>query len=111
MVTSRNYDFDQVDRSTRQITPDLISAVSDHIVHKLSPRQILLFGSYANGKANQDSDIDLLVILDNHHTLAPFTHRERSQKLLDLFRYRSFGLDAMVLTQKEIDLQSSLCFF
>jgi predicted nucleotidyltransferase len=32
-----------------------------------SPYKIILFGSYANGEATEDSDIDLMVILDNNN--------------------------------------------
>ena len=34
--------------------------------------------------------------------LAPLQHRNRAGKVLDLFRYRSFGLDTIVLTAAEI---------
>ncbi|MGB3299311.1 MAG: nucleotidyltransferase domain-containing protein [Phormidesmis sp.] len=33
------------------------------IAEKFQPEKIILFGSYAYGKPNQDSDVDLLVVL------------------------------------------------
>ena len=45
------------------VDPNLISALSDRIVREFRPEQIILFGSYASGKPNEDSDIDLLVVL------------------------------------------------
>jgi len=88
----------------RQITPELISSVTDRIIYGVRPSQIHLFGSQANGQANVESDLDLLVIVDTQHALAPLQHRFRAGKILDLFRYRRFGLDTIVLTEEEIQL-------
>lgn len=100
MVTS--YNFDIIDRRTKQVTPSLIEAVTSRIVHHLHPNRIFLFGSQQRGNATKDSDIDLLVILEDRHRLASLPHRQRAGTVLDLFRYRSFGLDALVLTEAEI---------
>jgi len=40
-----------------------IEAFSRQIVELFDPDRIVLFGSYANGTAGPDSDVDLLVIL------------------------------------------------
>jgi uncharacterized protein len=40
-----------------------IEAFSQQIVEKFQPERIILFGSYAYGQPNEDSDVDLLVIL------------------------------------------------
>ncbi len=37
----------------------------DHISAKYKVKQALLFGSYASGKNNPDSDIDLAVVIEN----------------------------------------------
>lgn len=97
-----SFNFDAIDRRTKQVTPALIHAVTDRIVQHLQPDQVLLFGSQADGRATKESDIDLLVILDNQHRLASLQQRNRARTVLDLFRYRSFGLDAIVLTEAEI---------
>lgn len=34
------------------------------IAERLSPRKVILFGSHAHGRADSDSDVDLLVITD-----------------------------------------------
>jgi predicted nucleotidyltransferase len=47
-----------------------INTVLDSLVSSLKssdPYRIILFGSYANGNPNENSDIDLMVILDNNH--------------------------------------------
>lgn len=46
------------------INLELISAMTDRIVKKFSPYKVIVFGSWARGDANNDSDIDLLVVMD-----------------------------------------------
>jgi uncharacterized protein len=40
-----------------------IQEVADHIAREFAPECIILFGSYARGRANPDSDVDLLIIM------------------------------------------------
>ena len=96
------FDFDRIDRRTREITPDLIAAVKERVVQNLHPKKVVLFGSQANGTASQGSDIDLLVVLSDEHPLAALQCRDRFGEMLRLFRYRSFGLDAIILTDTEV---------
>jgi predicted nucleotidyltransferase len=63
---------------------------------------VILFGSQASRQAGKGSDIDLLICLNDHHPLAKARRGERAGAVLDLFRYRSFGLDVIVLSQDEI---------
>ncbi len=46
---------------TPLVPPELLNRIVDYF----NPRRILLFGSRARGEAGPDSDIDLLVILDD----------------------------------------------
>ena len=102
VATESQYNFDQIDRRTKQITPALINAVVERIVQHLQPVQVTLFGSQASQKATAQSDLDLLVVLDDFHPLAQLPPRDRFGKLLELFPYRSFGLDAIVLINGEM---------
>ena len=79
-----------------------VEGVTERIVSSLRPRQVILFGSQAQASAESTSDIDLLICLDNHHPLAHSSHRDRASEILNLFRFRSFGLDVIVLTQSEM---------
>ena len=97
------FDFDRIDRRTNTITPALIQAVTERIVERLEPSRVILFGSQADGCATEDSDLDLLVILNNQHPLAPLQHRFRMLDVHRLFRHRLFGLDTMVLTEGEVN--------
>lgn len=41
-----------------------ISEITKKIAENINPEKIYLFGSYANGKPNEDSDLDIAVIDD-----------------------------------------------
>ena len=41
---------------------ELISTMTERIVHDFHPVQIILFGSHARGEAHPQSDVDLLVV-------------------------------------------------
>ena len=43
---------------------EIIAQMTERIRHRYNPRQIVLFGSRARGTAQPDSDVDLLVVLD-----------------------------------------------
>lgn len=42
-----------------------IEAYTKELVAKFKPEKVVLFGSYANGSASEDSDVDLLVIMSH----------------------------------------------
>lgn len=46
------------------ITRADIQATCDDIVREFAPLQVILFGSYAYGTPTEDSDVDLLVVMD-----------------------------------------------
>ena len=46
------------------VTRQEIQATCDDIVREFSPLQVILFGSYAYGTPTEDSDVDLLVVMD-----------------------------------------------
>ena len=46
-------------------TPLVPTELLDRVVDYFHPRRIMLFGSRARGESGPDSDIDLLVILDD----------------------------------------------
>lgn len=49
---------------TRDNARDALPEVVERLRRGLGPRAIYLFGSYAYGKPHQDSDIDLLVVVE-----------------------------------------------
>ena len=46
------------------ISAKAIQATCDDIVREFAPLQVILFGSYAYGAPTEDSDVDLLVVMD-----------------------------------------------
>jgi predicted nucleotidyltransferase len=72
--------------------------------------KVILFGSYARGTANEDSDIDLLVVLNTDKFAKTFKEKiERrtpiSMALLDV--NRSFAMDIIVYSKGEFDYLKS----
>ena len=73
-----------------------INDFARNVAKEFSPDKILLFGSYANGRPTEDSDVDLLVIMQ---------HKKRNvEQALEIDKKidRSFPLDLIVKTPKEI---------
>jgi predicted nucleotidyltransferase len=68
------------------------------IVNELKPEKIVLFGSYAYGNPNPDSDVDLLVVMKTNASL-----KERNWKVSRLLIPRPFPVDILVKTPKEIN--------
>jgi predicted nucleotidyltransferase len=87
-----------------------INAVLDNLIFSLKssdPYKIILFGSYANGNPDENSDIDLMIILDNDHVSK--TYEERLNKKIfirNLLREinRKIPLDILVYSREELNL-------
>ena len=45
------------------LTPDLMTEIIHRLVTEFDPDQVILFGSHAWGTPDEDSDVDLLVIV------------------------------------------------
>ena len=66
------------------------------IVENFQPEKVILFGSYAYGKPNEDSDVDLLVVM-------PFEGRN-VQKAIEIRRKikTKLPLDLLVRTSEQV---------
>ena len=76
----------------------LISIMTERIVRDFDPLQIILFGSQARGDADQDSDIDLLVVFGEL--------RDKRKTALDIDRALSdlpVAKDIIVSTPEELE--------
>ncbi|MFQ5645987.1 MAG: nucleotidyltransferase domain-containing protein [bacterium] len=82
---------------TSFLTEDLLKFITDKIVSSVQPEKIILFGSYARGEANQDSDLDLLVVKESKQG-----NRTVRRKIDRLLTGRRFGIDIIVRKPKEI---------
>jgi len=85
-------------------------AVLDNLVLSLKssdPYKIILFGSYAMGNPHENSDIDLMVILDNNHVSK--TYEERLNKRIFIRNLvleinRKVPLDILVYSKEELNI-------
>jgi predicted nucleotidyltransferase len=85
-----------------------IETILEKLVYSLKlsdPYKIILFGSYAHGNPDKNSDIDLMVILDNDHVAK--TYEERLNKkvyIKTLVREinRKIPLDILVYSKEEL---------
>ncbi|MDR2704869.1 MAG: nucleotidyltransferase domain-containing protein [Planctomycetaceae bacterium] len=70
-----------------------------------NPYKIILFGSHANGVATEDSDIDLMVILDNNNIAKTYEERMKKKlsirKLVRNINYK-IALDILVYSKEEL---------
>lgn len=72
------------------------------IVEGFQPQKIILFGSYAYGKPHEDSDIDLLVVMQ-------YEGNELEQMAKVRRRLKSkFPLDVLVKTNKQLKERSEM---
>ncbi len=85
------------------LTNNQIAQIVKRLVSAAHPSKIILFGSYARAKANEDSDLDLLII-----------EPELNNKGKEMVRLRNIigrvgvGVDVLVCSEKEIKEWSHL---
>ncbi|MBF0413438.1 MAG: nucleotidyltransferase domain-containing protein [Desulfamplus sp.] len=76
------------------------------ILTEVNPYKAILFGSYAYGKINEDSDIDLIVVMDKDEM--PKTFNERLNNYSSIKKHFRFlknkvPMDLIVYTKPEWD--------
>ena len=79
------------------ITREDIQATCDDIVQEFNPLQIILFGSYAYGTPTEDSDVDLLVVMDAPETETRLCDTEIRQRISS-----RFPMDVLVRSREEV---------
>ena len=81
------------------LTPQAIAATAQRIAAAAShPARIIVFGSYARGDANEDSDLDLLVVEQQiaDHTCEYLRLREAVGSV-------GVGVDLLLLSEPEFE--------
>jgi predicted nucleotidyltransferase len=81
-------------RILAEITPEGIQAIVDQIVEQFHPEKVILFGSYAYGTPDDDSDVDLLVVMETGDENPLLTAARISATLIPLKRL--FSIDILV---------------
>jgi predicted nucleotidyltransferase len=85
-----------------------INAVSNALVEALKPSdpfKIILFGSFAYGTPNEDSDVDIMVVLDNNDVSKTYEERLNKRvgirKMVREINYQ-VPLDILVYSKEEL---------
>ncbi|MBU0566889.1 nucleotidyltransferase domain-containing protein [bacterium] len=75
-----------------------ISKIRENLVSKFAPQRIILFGSQATGKADNRSDVDLLVISQIKEK-----RRELMLKMDGALDSLDYAFDILILTSEEFE--------
>lgn len=79
------------------ITEDKIRQAAQKIAEAVQPEKIILFGSFAYGQPDPDSDVDLLVIMESERSV-----HARSVQVSEILYPRPFPVDIIVRTPAEV---------
>src|ERR1035437_6159309 len=82
-----------------------INEVVTKIVSRFNPDKIILFGSYANGTSNDDSDLDLLIVQETDLPM----HKRGTDIRLWLIG-SMIPVDLLIYTQSEFDQEKNRRF-
>jgi len=80
------------------IGKDQISVLVNKIAVGYKPLKIILFGSYANGNANEDSDLDIFVIKESD-----IPRPQRIFQLRKMLYGTMLPIDLLVYTPDEVE--------
>ncbi|MFQ6036181.1 MAG: nucleotidyltransferase domain-containing protein [Sedimentisphaerales bacterium] len=80
------------------VSSKVVESLTQSIVEAVHPLKIILFGSHAQGKANPDSDIDVLVVMPEG------AHCRRTAQLL-YRQIKGLGVpfDILVATPRDLE--------
>ncbi|MCY7409694.1 MAG: nucleotidyltransferase domain-containing protein [Chitinophagales bacterium] len=78
------------------LTQSQIQNIVDTIVKGYKPEKVILFGSYANGNASKEIDLDFVIIKKTDTRFI-----ERAREIHGLFHPYPWAMDIFVFTPKE----------
>ena len=78
------------------ISIDQINEIYTRIVQEVNPEKIILFGSYATGRYNEDSDLDLIIVKDSN-----LPKHKRNIEIRRLFYGYLVPMDIKIYTPQE----------
>jgi predicted nucleotidyltransferase len=85
--------------ASRPSAREAIDRIVERLVAEYAPEKIVLFGSYAYGVPNEDSDIDLLII---KQTKEPFFKRLITVRKVAAGLHSGVPFEPIVLTPAEV---------
>ena len=80
------------------VTDALLADITRRVVEKFQPHKVVLFGSYAYGSPDIESDVDLLVVMDSSELMS-----DRIRRVSQVARVRFLPMDVLVYTPAEIE--------
>ncbi len=80
------------------IADNKISEIVKMIALRYKPEKIILFGSYASGKASENSDIDIFVIKESD-----LPRPQRTMQLRTILLGSKIPMDLIVYTPNEVE--------
>ena len=83
----------------KTLDDSLIQTATQKLVAEFQPEQIWLFGSHAWGTPNEDSDVDLMVIVPSSDERSI----KRMQRAHGCLRGIGFAKDVLVPTRAQVD--------
>lgn len=87
----------------KRVPMRVIRAIAQHIARRFDPEKIVLFGSYAYGRPDSWSDVDLLVVMDT-----PKGELETALTILKSLPSHSFSIDIVARSQSTIEKRKAL---
>jgi len=81
------------------ITEEMLQKITHRIVQAFRPEKIVLFGSYAYGEPEFQSDLDLLVVMNRLRRKSVF---ERDRLVAGVARPAGVAMDVLVRTPQEV---------
>lgn len=90
------------ERKRKRVSRQTIQKTVQQIAEQFEPDKIILFGSYAYGRPNADSDVDLLVVMDTG-----LNETEQAIRICQTIPYH-YALDLLVRTPETLKRRIAL---
>lgn len=74
-----------------------IGKISERIRNKFNPARIVLFGSYVNGQATEESELDLLIVVPSNRSVEKINYAAIRKLLADF----EASFDIIIKTEEE----------
>ena len=85
-----------------EFTDEILNEIVEIIVKMMAPVKIILFGSRARGNAREDSDLNLLVIVDEPFAKG-ISRRKQTAKLLEHLSEYHITNEVLVYNFEEVE--------
>jgi predicted nucleotidyltransferase len=103
ITQTKTTDIPQWAKLLPEVTDETLASLTQRIVDAVYPYRVILFGSRAWGTARPDSDIDVLVIVDECED-----PRERRYSVYDAAKIPWIPMDILVRTPADIETRLAM---